>query len=67
MVRGGAERVGLEPTKDTRSGGELAGFICLSRELASLNIYRERDFIFLFPLTIRIRLLESYMLSANMY
>ena len=47
--------MGLEPTKDTRSGGELAGFICLSRELASLNIYiyieRER-FFFWFPLTI---------------
>ena len=44
--------MGLEPKKDTRSGGELAGFICLSRELASLNIYIERDFIFLFPLII---------------
>lgn len=53
MVRGRAERAGLEPTKDTRSGGELAGFICLSRELASLNIYIEGEiFFFWFPLTI---------------
>ena len=54
VVRGRPERAGLEPTKDTRSGGELAGFICLSRELASLNIYIEREifFFFWFPLTI---------------
>ena len=36
--------------KDTRPGGQWAGFIYLSTELASLNIYIDR--FFFFPLTI---------------
>ena len=41
------QRAEMESMKDTRPGGQRAGFIYLSRELASLNTYIDR---FFFPM-----------------